>query len=69
MPPGGTRIICIIYTINSTCTRFPAGLDLYYADAVQPLTTACEELHGLDEDLIVPTLNNSERVRSSSAFQ
>ena len=29
------------------------GLDLYYADAAQPLTTAGEELDGLDRHLCV----------------
>ena len=41
--PGGIRIICMIWHM------FP-GLDLYYADPAQPLTTVDEELDDIDHD-------------------
>ena len=47
---GPVYIICVIQHV------FP-GLDLYYADTAQPLTTAGEELddlYDLDHDLICP---------------
>ena len=44
MLPDGSGIICMIWAM------FP-GLDLYYTDPAQPLTTAGEELDGLDHDL------------------
>ena len=44
MLPDGIRTICRIQHM------FP-GFDLYYADPAQPLTTAGEELHDLDNDL------------------
>ena len=47
MLPGGNRTICMICMIQHT---FP-GLDLYYADPAQPLTTATEEPDDLDHDL------------------
>ena len=47
MLPGGRRIICMICMIWGTFS----GLDLYYTDPQQPLTTAGEELDGLDHDL------------------
>ena len=45
MLPGVSRITCMIYIM------FP-GLDLYYADPAQPLTTAGKELDDLDELLL-----------------
>ena len=44
MLPDGIRTICRIQHV------FPA-FDLYYADPAQPLTTAGEKLHDLDNDL------------------
>ena len=47
MLPDGARITCMVYHM------FP-GLDLYYADPAQPLTTVVsEELDDLDNDLSV----------------
>ena len=44
MVPGGSRATCMIQHM------FP-GLDMYYADPAQHLTTAGEELGDLDHDL------------------
>ena len=45
MLPGGTA-----HNLHDL-THLYRGLDLYYAGAAQPLTTAGEELDGLDHDL------------------
>ena len=44
MLPGGSRTVCIIYSI----CMLP-GLDLYYADPAQPLTKVGEELDDLQQ--------------------
>ena len=44
MLPGGSRTICILEHV------FP-GLDLYYTDPAQTLTTAVKEPDDLDDDL------------------
>ena len=44
MLPGGSRITCMILEMF-------AGLDLYYTDPEQHLTTAGRELDDLDGDL------------------
>ena len=46
LPGGGTRMVCmmICYIL--------LGLDLYFVDPVQPLTTAGEELDDLQIDLL-----------------
>ena len=44
MLPGGSRMMCMIWDM------FP-GLDLYYADPAQSLTTVGEEIDYLDHEL------------------